>query len=218
MARTTRAMSAGFAHPALRQQAVADPLLVNVFHARDHVGADNARAQFEYHHAVRREALRVQRGRHAQRRFEMQYSERLADTVYAEIDVMKTIRPEPCSVIQRAAACVRKCGPLTLVATSESKLSSVVSSKSRRSRGAIPALLTSRSRRHGGRARAPAAPRGWARVPMSHWDDIDVRKRPRRTPPAGSPPRPGDPGMSPRRCAFFASSSAMPGRFRGWRL
>src|ERR1035441_7524700 len=66
------------------------------------------------------------------------------------MEVTKAMRPAPPSVvsaIQRAACWVRKWGPLRLVEINSSKLSSVASSRSRRSRGAMPALLTSRSSR-----------------------------------------------------------------------
>src|SRR5664280_2840542 len=68
--------------------------------------------------------------------FEMQYSPRFTDAVYAEIDVTNTMRPSPRSAIQRAACWVRKYGPFRLTAISSSKLSSVASRTSRSSRDA----------------------------------------------------------------------------------
>ena len=79
--------------------------------------------------------------------FETQYSPRFVEAVYDEIDVTNTIRPERLSTIDRATACVRKYGPWRLVPTTSSKLSSVASSRSRRWRGAMPALFTSKSTR-----------------------------------------------------------------------
>src|SRR6267378_2640633 len=64
------------------------------------------------------------------------------------MEVTNTMRPAaPSSSIQRATDWVRKWAPLRLVAMSSSKLSSVDSRTSRRWRGPIPALFTSRSRR-----------------------------------------------------------------------
>src|ERR1035441_2881801 len=69
------------------------------------------------------------------------------------------MRPAPVPAIQRAACWVRKWGPLRLVAINSSKLSSVASRRSRRSRGAMPALFTSKSRvskRERAKASSPA--------------------------------------------------------------
>src|ERR1017187_5537434 len=59
------------------------------------------------------------------------------------MEVTKAMRPAPpslVSAIQRAACWVRKWGPLRFVEISSSKLSSVASSRSRRSRGALEGL------------------------------------------------------------------------------
>ena len=56
-----------------------------------------------------------------------------------------TIPPAWSRIISRATACVRKNGPRRLVSRTRSQLSGVVSSRSSRRSGAIPALLTQRS-------------------------------------------------------------------------
>src|ERR1017187_7106443 len=123
--------------------------------------------------------------------FEMQYSPRFTDAVYAEIDVTNTMRPSPRSAIQRAACWVRKYGPFRFTAINSSKLSSVASRMSRRSRGAIPALFTSRSRLwKRSRAKRISASRS-SRDARSHWkishpvssrNDSAASRRPRYVP------------------------------------
>src|ERR1035437_2246925 len=101
------------------------------------------------------------------------------------------MRPSPRSAIQRAACCVRKYGPLRLTAISSSKLSSVDSRMSRRSRGAIPALFTSRSRlwkRSGAKPISPSRSSRDARShlrishPVSARNDSAASRRPRYVP------------------------------------
>src|ERR1035437_7509807 len=101
------------------------------------------------------------------------------------------MRPSPRSAIQRAACCVRKYGPLRLTAISSSKLSSVDSRMSRRSRGAIPALFTSRSRLWKRSRAKPISPsrssrdaRSHLRIshPVSARNDSAASRRPRYVP------------------------------------
>src|ERR1019366_2652004 len=123
--------------------------------------------------------------------FEMQYSPRFTEVAYDETDVTNTMRPLPRSAIQRAACCVRKYGPFKLTAISSSKLSSVASRMSRRSRGAMPALFTSRSRLwKRSRAKRMRASRSSRRA-RSHWkishpvssrNDSAASRRPRQVP------------------------------------
>ena len=85
---------------------------------------------------------------------EMQYSPRFTDAVWADIDDTKTSLYPPESRLPpgwarkwRATSWARKYGPFRLTATTSSKLSSVASRMSARTRGAIPALLTRASNR-----------------------------------------------------------------------
>ncbi len=86
--------------------------------------------------------------------FEMQYSPRLTDAVSAEMDVTKMILNPPGSAGAWrfasqwfATACVRKYGPWRLVRRTSSNDASLVSVRSARTLGAMPALLTSASSR-----------------------------------------------------------------------
>ena len=82
-----------------------------------------------------------------------QYSPRVTLANRLEIDVMNTICgsgtiPADCIwSIARATDCERKKGPRRFVSSTRSQLSGVVSSRSSRRSGAIPALLTQRSTR-----------------------------------------------------------------------
>ena len=77
-----------------------------------------------------------------------QYSPRLTEETSAEQEEIFTITPRVCdaqgvAIMWRATSWVMNMLPLVLVPTTRSKLSSVISSRSRRSLGATPALLTS---------------------------------------------------------------------------
>ena len=78
-----------------------------------------------------------------------QYSPRAIDAISADTEVTKTMAPANAgSAVLRAAICrasawVRKYGPCRLMRISSSKLSSLASRMSARTRGARPALLTS---------------------------------------------------------------------------
>ena len=78
-----------------------------------------------------------------------QYSPRAIDAISAETDVTNTMAARNAgslcrrAIMSRAMACVRKYGPCRFVRTTSSKLSSVASMRSARTRGPRPALLTS---------------------------------------------------------------------------
>jgi len=64
----------------------------------------------------------------------------------AEADVTNTMAPAfVCSTINRATDCVKKYGPCRFVRMTSSKLLSLASNRSARTRGARPALFTSAS-------------------------------------------------------------------------